>query len=98
MRGGGLFAACRSAAPHPPRPHTTPRCKLAVLGGDGGGSKRPSSSRNVYKANKRQAVADCRTVLAANQFDRRWTQFFERLPKKDDAADCLLQALAVAVT
>ena len=76
----------------------SPRCKLAVLG-DGGSKRAPPSSsspssRNVYKANKRQAVGDCRTVLATGTFDRRWTQFFERLPKKDDAADCLLQALS----
>ena len=49
-----------------------------------------------YQLNKRQAVSDCLLVLP--RFDAKWTAFFTALPKKDDAADCLLQALAVAVT
>ena len=51
------------------------------------------ANKERYAHNKRVAVEHCNTVIAGQ--DPMWADFFVALPKKDDAADSLLQGLVV---
>lgn len=55
--------------------------------------KSKSGNSKMYRLRKKQAVYQCK-MLVSEYEDKKWLDFFELEKKKDDLADCYLQALS----